>query len=265
MNHDLGRAPRVTDRANAVIADVGILSNTYLLALADGSMPLDHFRVSQEQFGFAVTYFARPMAVLVSRIADPGDRVGILRNIVEEHGDFRTEAFHHATFRQFLASIGSDDAEHLDSLIPGSAVTAFNSVLAGVCAADDLVVGVCCMGVIEHAFAQISASIGRSVVERGWVPRDKLVHYTLHAEIDERHAEDFFVLAESLYDDPQNRNHIDQGLRLGGYVFNRLYTDLDTHQSPTGHPTARSGKDTPTFMSAGDYPPRAATPAASQP
>jgi pyrroloquinoline-quinone synthase len=243
VNHVAGRAPRVTGLANAVIAEVGILGNPYLLALADGSMPLDDFRVSQEQFGFAVTYFARPMAVLVSRIADPGERVGILRNIVEEHGDFRTEAFHRATFRQFLASIGSDDAEHLDSLIPWPAVTAFNSVLAGVCATDDLVAGVCCMGVIEHAFARISASIGRSVVERGWVPRDKLVHYALHAEIDERHAEDFFVMAEPLYDDPQNRSRIDQGLRLGGYVFNRLYADLDAHQPPAGQPAALSGKD----------------------
>lgn len=233
MNQSLGLAPRVTSHADTVLADVGILGNSYLQALADGSMPLDDFRASQEQFGFAVTYFARPMAALVSRIADPGDRVGILRNIVEEHGDFRTESFHRATFRQFLASIGSDDAGHLDSLSPGPAVTAFNSVLAGVCAADDLTIGVCCLGVIEHAFARISASIGRSVLQRGWVPKGELVHYALHAQIDERHAEDFFVLAEPLYDDPQGRRRIDQGLRLGGYVFNRLYTDLGARQCPT--------------------------------
>ncbi|MFG2632232.1 TenA family transcriptional regulator [Streptomyces sp. NPDC048473] len=217
--------PRVTALADQALTHVDIINNPYLLALEDGSLALEDFRASQEQFGFAVTYFARPMASLISRIEAPGDRVGILRNIVEEHGDFAPHAFHHATFRRFLASIGSADPAHLDALTVSSAVHAFNSVLSSLCTLEDLPVAISCMGVIEHAFAQISASIGRSVVERGWVAKDDLVHYALHAEIDERHAEDFFTFVEPSYDAPNGRRRIEQGLNLGAYVFNRLYTE----------------------------------------
>lgn len=113
----LTKAARVTKRAEQILDGIGIMANPYLTTLTDGSMPLERFRASQEQFGFAVTYFARPMASLISRMDLPGQRLGILSNIVEEHGDFKPHFFHHATFRQFLASIGSD-AERQDALAP---------------------------------------------------------------------------------------------------------------------------------------------------
>ena len=78
---------------------------------------------------------------------------------------------------------------------------AFNSVLTASCVLDELEVGVACMGIIEYAFAGISAVIGKTVVQRGWVSAERLVHYKLHAEIDERHAEEFFAVIEPAWDD----------------------------------------------------------------
>ena len=71
-------------------------------------MSLAGFRASQEQFFFAVTFFPRPMAALIGRIPNPRARLDILHNLVEEHGEFDEERFHHTTFQQFLRSIGSD-------------------------------------------------------------------------------------------------------------------------------------------------------------
>jgi pyrroloquinoline-quinone synthase len=82
------------------------------------------------------------------------------------------------------------------------------------------------MGVIEHAFSGISARIGHLVVERGWIAPDALVHYKLHAEIDQRHAEEFFAVIEPKWDAPGRRYFIEQGLDLGAYIFDRLYRDL---------------------------------------
>jgi pyrroloquinoline-quinone synthase len=82
------------------------------------------------------------------------------------------------------------------------------------------------MGIIEYAFADISAAIGKSVVERGWVAHDRLVHYKLHAEIDTRHADEFFAVVEPQWDDPKRRYFVKQGLELGAYIFNRLYQDM---------------------------------------
>jgi pyrroloquinoline-quinone synthase len=219
------RAPRVTAHANEVLGRVDILNNPYFKALADGTMSLDCFRRSQEQFFFAVTFFPRPMAAMVGRIPDPRSRLDILHNLVEEHGEFHEELFHHNTFQRFLRTLGCDPGA-VERGAPWPAVRAFNSVLTCACVLDELEVGVGCMGIIEHAFAPISAVIGRTVVERGWVKADELVHYALHAQIDERHAEEFFAVIEPHWDNPTRRHYIVQGLELGAHIFDRLYRDL---------------------------------------
>lgn len=219
------RASRVTMAAEDALQASGIRENPYLRALNDGQMSLECFRRSQEHFFFAVTFFPRPMAALVGRIENPRQRLDILHNLVEEHGEFDERFFHHTTFQQFLRTLGSDPEQAAKRPVP-TPLRAFNSVLTASCVLDELEVGVACMGIIEYAFAGISAAIGKAVVDRGWVKSDELVHYKLHAEIDERHAEEFFAVIEDRWDDPQRRYYIEQGLSLGAYIFDRLYRDL---------------------------------------
>ena len=219
------RAPRVTACAHEVLSRSGLLANPYLAALADGSMSLEGFRASQEQFYHAVRYFPRPMAALLARLPDPSDRLDILHNLVEEHGDFRPDRFHATTFAAFLASVGGrrPDPDAADML---PAVHAFNCVLAAACGVDHPDVGVACLGVVEYAFADISARIGQGVVARGWVPQAALVHYALHAELDQRHAEELFAVVEPRWDDPAGRVRVRRGLELGAYAFDQLYRGL---------------------------------------
>lgn len=218
-------APRVSAAAQQIIERIGLLRNPYLSALADGSMSLESFRASQEQFFFAVRYFPRPMAALIARMPDPASRIDVLHNLVEEHGDFEPGHFHQNAFRAFLASVGGRDPLSAN-VTAGPVVHAFNNVLMAACASDDIEVGVGCLGIIERAFADISAAIGAGAVRRGWVESAGLVHYTLHAELDIRHAEEFFAVVEPNWDDPRRRALIEQGLELGAYCFDRLYRDL---------------------------------------
>jgi len=224
-------APNVTRQAQTVLARVGIASNPFFAALRSGAMTVADFRRTQEQFFFAVEFFPRPMAALVGRIGDPAQRLDILRNLVEEHGEFNELRFHKATFQEFLRSIGGDP-QTLDRLTLWPCLRAFNSVLTTACVFDELEVGVACMGIIEYAFADCSAVIGSAVVSQGWVPAARLVHYKLHADIDERHAAEFFAVIESRWDDPARRYFIEQGLELGAYIFDRLYRDL--HRTVVG-------------------------------
>lgn len=219
------RAPYVSTHADGVLRRVGIMNNPYLRALADGSMSRSSFQKSQEQFFFAVTFFSRPMAALVGRIEDPHLRLDILHNLVEEHGEFDVNAFHHNTFRTFLSSLGSN-VDNLDETTLWPEVRAFNSVLTSACVLDEVEVGIGCMGIIEHAFAGISAAIGNSVVKRKWIARSSLTHYKLHSEIDERHADEFYAVVEPRWASAARRYYIIQGLELGAYIFNRLYVDL---------------------------------------
>ncbi len=216
-------ASRVLAAADAVLVRSNIGGNPFFAALDGGAMSLDEFRRSQEQFYHAVAFFPRPMAALVSRIPDPARRLDILRNVVEEHGDFEPARFHEATFRQFLRSIGARADDRPAARAP---VRAFNAAVSAACQLEAWEVGVGCLGAIESAFADLSARIGRAVVRRGWVAEGELTHYKLHAEIDVRHAAEFFAVVEDAWGDPQRRADVVDGLELGAYVFDRLYRDL---------------------------------------
>ena len=218
-------APQTRACADNILARSGLYENPYFAQLADGRLSLEEFRASQEQFFFAVAFFSRPMAGLVARSPDYASRIDILHNVVEEHGDFRQPDSHAATFQVFLRSLGVDP-ERLQTMRPAPAVHAFNSVLYSACLLEELELGIACLGIIEYAFAELSARIGNSVVERGWVTREKLVHYSLHAELDQRHAAEFFLLVEPKWANAGKRELIERGLSLGAYVFDRLYREL---------------------------------------
>ncbi len=218
-------APNISALSDAVLDRIGLFRNSYFLGLSSGSLSLPQFRESQEQFFYAVRYFPRPIAALMSRLPDPSMRVGLLQNVVEEHGDFRELQFHQNTFRQFLTSIGARHPSPNGSAMR-PAVHAFNSILMAACLADELSVGVCCLGIIEKSFATLSAMIGRAVVDRGWVKAQDLTHYALHAELDVRHADDMFAIVEPRFDELAERLWIQQGLELGAYAFDQLYRGL---------------------------------------
>lgn len=214
----------IRSAAQTQLSQINIYNNPYLFALKT-QLSFEDFCKTQIQFFFAVTFFPRPMAGLIARIPDPLQRLSILHNLVEEHGEFDVACFHHSTFLSFLKRLGcsTDKIEHT---VLWPEIRAFNSTLSAACVLDEIEVGIACMGVIELAFADISTTIGQAVVARKWLTEEQLTHYKLHAEIDNRHADEFFAIIETSWEQPQKRYLIEQGLSLGAYIFNRLYTDL---------------------------------------
>lgn len=102
----------------------------------------------------------------------------------------------------------------------------FNYTLMGACSHEDPIIAIACNGIIEYAFADISTVIARHVMDAGWVKKEDLVHYNLHADIDKQHAADFFKIIEPYMDIAEQKEKIELGLHLGAYIFNRLYEDL---------------------------------------
>lgn len=202
------------------------LDGAYFVTLRDGSMSREDFVETQVQFAHAVFFFSRPMMVLAARVSNPKVRLPLLRNVGDEHGDGDLSMSHEATFTKFLERLGvPSDAPWQRPLWPE--VRAFNTVLAGVCTLDDVPTALATLGIIEDLFAGISAEIGRSVVARGFVSADALVHYKTHEELDELHAEGFYApLRERYAADETLRYQVQQGLELGATVFLTLYRGL---------------------------------------
>lgn len=122
---------------------------------------------------------------------------------------------HDQTFTQFLASLDSQPGPQ------DSEVRAFNLALYGACASESVPFAFACLGIIEYAFADISALIGNTEVARGWVAPQQLIHYSLHAEIDKRHAAEFFEVIEQA-----PAEQVEAGLRYGWHIFSQLYRSL---------------------------------------
>lgn len=215
-------APKVQAMADEILNEIPVIKGAFFQNLK--KMSKSEFKNVQSQFYFAVDYFSRPMAALIAKLPLHKNRIDIIHNIVEEHGDFCVSKYHSNTFKQFLNTIGVSK-EYIEKLQPSPVVNMFNFTLMGICANEDPLIAIACNGIIEYAFADISALIAEKVVQRGWVKKEDLVHYNLHADIDKQHAEDFFKIIEG-YMNTKKRNKVIAGLRLGAYIFNRLYEDL---------------------------------------
>jgi pyrroloquinoline-quinone synthase len=211
---------RILDETNAA-------QNAYFVGLRDGTFERDDFLETQIQFYYAVVFFSRPMAAVAAKIPSARMRIEILRNVWEEHGEGDVRGMHGETFKLLLERLGGTGTADIERRQLWPELRAFNTVLIGCAVMDDWQVGTACLGMIERMFAEISAWIGRAIVERSWIRREDLVHYSLHEIVDIRHADDFFAALETAWQtDERNRYLIEQGLRLGAFVFDRLYADL---------------------------------------
>ncbi|MDP4625530.1 MAG: iron-containing redox enzyme family protein [Akkermansiaceae bacterium] len=215
--------------AIGLLSAAPILSNGYFRALTGGSMAKADFVRSQVQFFYAVGFFSRNLATLAARLPTSAGRAVLVHNLSEEHGldednpseGFRPQLAHDQTFTRFLETLGVENLSECNAEPP---VQAFNLALMGACASESPGFALAALGMIEYAFADISALIGERVVELGWVKSDELVHYSLHAEIDKRHAAELFEAAE---DTGEAEASLLGGLAFGRYIFDRLYMDFN--------------------------------------
>jgi pyrroloquinoline-quinone synthase len=172
------------------------------------------------------------MAALMARLPDSASRRTLMHNLSEEHGfdeadgGFHAGMAHDQTFLAFLETLGVTRAA-MAGEPAGAAVRAFNLALHGACLGEPANIAFAALAMIEYMFADISAIIGQSVVTHGWIAQSDLVHYTLHAEIDRRHAAEFFAVVEPAWrrggTDAQD---VAAGLGLGWHIFDRLYREL---------------------------------------
>ena len=220
-------ADKITAEASTIWEKYNLIKeNNFFQGLMDDSMTLDQFRLTQEQFYHAVVFFPRVIAALVARIEDPYQRVGLIKNLVDEHGDLLESEtnYHECTIRTFVKHIGGRHTE-LAGLRIWPEIHAFNNLLMGTCTNDDIKTGISCLGMIEYGFTYISAKIGAEVTRKGWLT-GPLTHYCLHEEIDPKHADDFFILVEGDWDDAASRQAIIKGLEQATFLWSSFYSNL---------------------------------------
>lgn len=217
----------LNDLIERVLKDTNYYDNPYFVNLREKTFAKEDFIETQIQFFYAVIFFSRPMAALAAKIPTPELRLEVLRNVWEEHGEGSLTQAHGKTFLEFLNRIGGVSEQDVGLRGLWADVRIFNTTLSGVSVLDDFVVAVGTLGMIERMFSDISAWIGRGVIENQWLAAGEMIHYKLHQELDIKHSADFFKIIESPFQkSAENRYLIEQGLRLGATVFNNLYFGL---------------------------------------
>lgn len=201
--------------------DLNLFKRPYFSSLLNGKMTKEHFIHTQKAFYHAVSYFSRPMCLLASRIPSTSARMDLIENIYEEHGEMDPESFHENTFKKWLQRLQPGSEMELP-LVP--CIDSFNSALMGVSQTDPVEKGICCLGIIEYMFSHISKLLAESVVQLHWISHQNLIHYNLHADLDIKHAQDLFEIVDKLPN--SNIDSCLEGIRLGSFIFARLFDDL---------------------------------------
>lgn len=210
-----------------ILRDTQAASNPYFTSLEDGSFELQDFLETQIQFYFAVVFFSRPMCTLAAKIPDTQLRIEVIHNAWEEHGEGDPSQMHGHTFTTLLERLGVSNMEDIHSRALWPETRRFNTTLIGTCSLDEYLVGASLLGMIERMFSDISHWIGRCIVNNGWLESEQMTHYNLHETLDIKHADDFFnVVKPAWHQSKENQYMIEQGLRLGAFVFNSFYEDL---------------------------------------
>lgn len=209
---------------NSILEDHDFQKNDFFIELMNGEMTKEQFIKTQHQFYYAVTNFSSALALVAAAIPTYEERMKIIRNLWEEHGDGKPEHTHGSTFMEFMKRLTGN--RNIVIAEATEAVILFNTTLNGTCKQEHYLKSVALMGMIERMFADISAFIGDKTVDRGWMKKEEMIHYSLHKELDCIHAEDFFSILRKYYDHDGNAKIIDEGLKLGALTFLTFYQNL---------------------------------------
>ncbi len=194
----------------------------YFKFLKDGTMSKEFFIKTQIGILEAVRFFSRPMFIIASKLETYEQRHTILQNIIDEHGNGNLDEAHGKTFENFLFSFGIT-REMITNSKSSNVVMSFNSSLL-LCATNETTMkSIAMMGIIEDRYSAMSANLVNSILERGWIGKRQLNHYSLHENLDVEHAQGFYDLISDEWRSPTSKKEIKKGLIMGNSLISNLY------------------------------------------
>ncbi len=211
---------------DALLEEIGYRRNPYFSALLEKRFAREDFVETQIAFCHQVAMFNRAMMLAATHIARPERRWPAVANVVDEHHRGDVARAHHFTIREFVRRVSGDPDIDIDARAMWPEVSQNVAVMLG----SSLLghdYGLSGLAMVERMFADISGWIAEGVVSNGWLSEEQLIHYNLHAQLDMRHADELFdVLREDWERGPESRYYVVQGMWVGGWSFNALYTGL---------------------------------------
>ena len=202
-----------------------IQSNPYFQKLLQNPSPAN-FVKSQESFINAVNEWSKLLALLLTKVPTHNERLPIIENLLDEHGNGDLKMAHIETFRKFVQSF---DPSHSVVLYNQNSPTfhiirEFYETLYQNIKYYNWVHIAAMLGMIEYIYIQVSMAIHQYAKQ--YISEEKIYHYTLHETLDTKHSEDLFRIVIPYMEDEQNRQMIQLGLQAGYDAMSIMYEKL---------------------------------------
>ena len=197
-----------------------IEQNPYFIKLLNKPC-LNSFLKSQECFIDAIDHWSRILGLLVFNLPSDKERLAIIQNLYDEHGNGDINSSHVNTFKKLLVSLNYESEIRFrdKSLTTYWKINDFNEKLTTMVLKESWVVSVAALGMIEYTYSQISGFMHRYI--RNFLNPELINHYGIHEKLDQYHAKGFFDLISD-----QNNYDIKKGLDLGYNLLYQLYERL---------------------------------------
>ena len=200
-----------------------ISKNYYFSKLINDELTLEEFQKSQLKFIDAVLSFTKPMFIISSKLESYEERLSILENILEEHGNGDIAKSHGKTFEEYLILLGVNKKEIKNRNIDSSSQK-FNLCLVERSQNESTYFSLAMMGIIEDRYSEMSKLISEKVLKNKWLTEKTMTHYKVHEKLDIDHAESFYHLIGSKWLNKNIQEDIKKGLRFGNKLILNLYT-----------------------------------------
>lgn len=200
-----------------------ISKNYYFSKLINDELTLEEFQKSQLKFIDAVLSFTKPMFIISSKLESYEERLSILENILEEHGNGDIAKSHGTTFEEYLILLGVNKKEIKNRNIDSSSQK-FNLSLIEHSQKESTYFSLAMMGIIEDRYSEMSKLISEKVLKNKWLTEKTMTHYKVYEKLDIDHAESFYHLIGSNWLNKNIQEDIKKGLRFGNKLILNLYT-----------------------------------------
>lgn len=201
-------------------------SNPYVIKLLSISHPptLKNFLTSQDSFIDAIDQWSHLLGKMLSKVPSHRERLVIVENLYDEHGEGDLNKAHVNTFKAFIQSLDASSA--VDLYNPNKKtyqiVRHFYEKLHYFIDHYDWKFSVAMLGMIELVYVTISGAIHKYA--KLHLIDQTINHYSLHETLDTRHANELFALIKPFYEnDPEL---IESGLKAGYDAMFSLYSEL---------------------------------------
>lgn len=156
--------------------------------------------------------FNRILASILSCCPNENAQLVILQNLYDEMGEGDLDRSHPELFRRFTRALGMDDETLATQIVTPETCNLINTYLEiphkyGYLAA----LGAVCYG-SEGIVSYLYSQLYKGIIDAASLPKDSLIFFELHIDIDDSHAANLERVIESTFLTPEEEKNIQQAI-----------------------------------------------------